>query len=163
MNKESDIHLLVKELIPMYDDLDYPAQNIVSRHIQSCNLCKEMMDDNNAIYETMKTNIEEDSQIRDTVIPFKKLNKFRFWLVTLLISIRILLLLFITTSFLINDYGTNEDIVFLNGLLWMMYLPIIIFLLIFTLVFVSKKSFWIHLLIDVLVLIGFSYIFSLFL
>ena len=66
MNKQDKIHILSQELIPVMDDLDEEARNIVLEHMQHCKKCQnfywEIAEiDENALQTPFPDEVEDEA------------------------------------------------------------------------------------------------------
>lgn len=148
MKEEEKIHLLVKELIIIEEDLDEEVKEIIHDHINTCDECRRLYSDVKATEIPSIDNNSNETHIK----PLKSLRKLNIGLLVFLIIVRIGILFFI---FYANSSGYN--FVMLEGILQasinLFYLPSVIFLLLFTFIFFKTKIFVVSLIFDLIIII----------
>jgi hypothetical protein len=146
------IHVLTKELLVIYNDLDEEAKSVVDEHITSCPDCKKLFE---TYHSTFVSNEQrfclEQSEQSTEIKPFKKLIQFKTMMYVLLIVIRFLLL-----SLILNKGFDPTRPALLRGNLIFYYFPFVGLSNVVTFVFYRKAWFWIMLSFDILVLLFFA-------
>jgi len=149
MKEKSKIHVLVNELILLYDDLEDDAKTIVDEHISKCEDCKRQK---KLIYGTQFFEQEEDSFEDGKTLPiFKKLVYFKGIIISLFIVMRLILLFVIARHWDLEEIGT-----LVNVDLSLYYLPFVTLMNAVLFLFYRRLLFWLLLGFDILVLIYFQ-------
>jgi len=146
------IHVLTKELLVMYNELETEAKSVVDEHITNCQDCKALFETYHHTFASDERDfcleqLEQPAEIK----PFKKLIQFKTTMYVLLIGIRFLLL----TLILNNAFDPTRPAL-LRGSLIAYYFPFAGLSDIVTFVFYRKAWFWIMLAFDILILLFFS-------
>ncbi|BBW98463.1 hypothetical protein ACPVTF_02265 [Geobacillus icigianus] len=143
------IHVLTKELLVIYNELDEEAKSIVDEHITSCPDCKGLFETYHStfVFNNQRFCLEQAEQSTE-IKPFKKLIQFKTIMYVLLIGIRFLLL-----SLILNKSFDPTRPALLRGSLIVYYFPFVGLSNIVTFVFYRKSWFWIMLLFDILILL----------
>lgn len=151
MENKNDIHYLVQELIPIKDDISPQAQQIIQEHIQGCDSCRELYKASAELEMKLPSRPTSDTEVE--VKPLKKLAQFNWGIRALLIAVRVIILgyiLFSGFSFGVETGG--HSFVFIQGSIYMFYLPAALFSLIFTFIFLPKKWLYSSLIVDLIVI-----------
>lgn len=159
MNDDKTIHLLVRELIPVINDLDDEPKQIILDHIKNCDDCMRIYTNTLEFEESMPAlEYPDNVELR----PLKKLVQFNTGLKLLLIAIRVMILIFILYSSFGFSSMNLQNLSFMQSALFLFYTPAAIFLLVFTFTFFDKKWLWTSLLADLFVIIFLNKILQLF-
>lgn len=158
MDGKEKIHILSQELIPVMDDLDEEARNVVLEHMRHCKKCQHL-------YSSM-TEIDENSPhtllpAEVEVKPLKKLLQFNQGLKLVLLIIRIVLLTFIFYSAVVfYDWTVSAQAAmhYIQDVTFFFYFPVALFLTIFTFIFLNKKWFMLSLIFDISIILFFDHI-----
>ena len=158
MNKHEKIHILSQELIPVMDDLDEEARNVVLEHMQHCKKCHHLYStiaeiDENAPQSPFANEVE--------MKPLKKLVQFNQGLKLVLLIIRIVLLAFIFYSavqFYDWTIAAKAAVEYIQAVTFYFYFPAALFLTIFSFIFLNKKWFVFSLLFDISVILLFDHL-----
>ncbi|CAM3998005.1 hypothetical protein [Mesobacillus zeae] len=144
MNNDERIHLLAKELIPLYDDLAADTRLVVEEHARTCKICNEELRRFNATFAPLaaKEEVEPNAEIK----PFKKLQAFKALMVGLLFLARFLLIGLLVAAF---DPAAPR---LLGGNIIMFYFPLAAASLSILYFFYRKLWFWVLVLFDVFIL-----------
>lgn len=140
MERIEKIHLLSQELIPIVNDIEPEAKQVVMDHVAGCETCQELYANAHKLDEDFPTKNKQQTEIK----PLKKLVQFNRGIKLLLILVRLAILSYIIYS------GTNffdmappsSGFPFIQASILMFYLPAAVFLLVFTFIFLSKK--WLY-------------------
>ncbi|MCA0971418.1 hypothetical protein LCM20_12505 [Halobacillus litoralis] len=153
MKNEENVHVLVKELIPILDDVDARAKEIVIEHIEQCEECHHIYEELRAFDEHMpKLSLQEEQEMK----PLKKLVQFNRGLKLLVVGLRALILFYVLyTSVGAYDWGSSVGaaVSYAEGVTFMFYLPAAVFLNIFSLVFFSRRWVWSSVVFDLIVVL----------
>lgn len=158
MDEKEKIHILSQELIPVMDDLDEAARNVVLEHMRHCKKCENL-------YSSM-TEIDENSPHTPLLAevemkPLKKLLQFNQGLKLVLFFIRIALLAFIFFSAVVfYDWtiAAQAAVDYIQSVTFFFYFPTALFLTIFTFIFLNKKWFMLSLIFDIIIILFFDHI-----
>lgn len=136
MEDSQKIHILSRELISVFDELEQETKEVVLEHFQDCNECRQLF---NELAEGNYPMLEfEEVEIK----PLKKLVQFNHGLKWLFISIRALILFYILySSFHFYNWELSADaaIEYIKSATFMFYFPAAIFLSVFTMTFFTKR------------------------
>lgn len=148
MNKEEDFHILAKELLVFYDELDDEVKVILDNHFKNSNEYKEIRSLSSFDY------MEEDD-IEARVTPsqaitneFKSLKLFRQMIMGLLILSRGILIFSLLSRPDFNLTVIKADLIFY-------YVPLSIVANLLTFVGLRKRVFWTLLIFDAMFLLAF--------
>ncbi len=155
MKEEEKIHLLVRELIFIEEELDNEVKEIIHNHINTCDECSHLYSD---IKTTEIPTIDSNSS-ETNIKPLKSLRKLNIGLLVFLVMVRIGILYYI---FYANSSGANPSIIenVLQASINLFYLPSVIFLLLFTFIFFKTKIFMVSLMFDLIIIIFGSHLLS---
>lgn len=146
MEDSQKIHILSRELIPVFDELEQETKEVVLEHIQDCSECRQLFND---LAEENYPILERDEEVG--LKPLKKLVQFNRGLKWLFISIRALILFcIIYSSFHFYDWELSADaaIGYIKNVTFMFYFPAAIFLSVFTMTFFTKRWIILSILFD---------------
>lgn len=156
MHKQDKIHILSQELIPVLDDLDEEARNIVLEHVQHCKKCQHL-------YSTI---VEIDENAPQTPLPdevemkpLKKLVQFNQGLKLVLFMIRIVLLAFIfysSVQFYDWTIAAQAATEYIQAVIFFFYFPAALFLTIFSFIFLNKRWFVFSVIFDISIILLFD-------
>ncbi|MFS0780585.1 zf-HC2 domain-containing protein [Bacillus sp. 1P06AnD] len=162
MDVNQKIHLLAFELIPVINDLDDETKEIVLEHIQHCSECRHFYKNVIRADESLpKATPSNEMEIR----PLKKLVQFNRGLKLFLIFIRAVILFYILYSGLhFYDWETSSiaAMEYIQGVLYLFYLPASLFLIIFTITFFNKKWIWASVIFDLMIVLFFDHFLAFF-
>lgn len=137
MEDSQKIHILSRELISVFDELEQETKEVVLEHIQDCNECRQLFNEfAEGNYPMLE--LREEVEIK----PLKKLVQFNHGLKWLFISIRALILFYILySSFHFYNWELSADaaIEYIKSATFMFYFPAAIFLSVFTMTFFTKR------------------------
>ncbi len=92
MKTNQKIHVLSQELIPVINDVDPEAQQIILQHTESCESCQKLYNQTVDFEENIpKHDYEEDVAVK----PLKKLTQFNRGLKLFLIAVRVVILFYL--------------------------------------------------------------------
>ncbi|MGE7947460.1 zf-HC2 domain-containing protein [Lysinibacillus sp. NPDC093688] len=137
MEDSQKIHILSRELISVFDELEQETQEVVLEHIQDCSECRQLF---NELAEGNYPMLERHEEVK--IKPLKKLVQFNHGLKWLFISIRALILFYILySSFHFYNWELSADaaLEYIKSVTFIFYFPVAIFLSVFTIVFFSKR------------------------
>ncbi|MEQ6357464.1 hypothetical protein ACFVT8_23975 [Lysinibacillus sp. NPDC058147] len=137
MEDSQKIHILSRELISVFDELEQETKEVVLEHIQDCNECRQLF---NELAEGNYPMLELSEEVE--IKPLKKLVQFNHGLKWLFISIRALILFYILySSFHFYNWELSADaaIEYIKSATFMFYFPAAIFLSVFTMTFFTKR------------------------
>lgn len=160
MEESQKIHILVKELIPVFDELEQETKEVVLSHTQVCSECQHLL---NEVTEENYPVVEQSEEVG--IKQLKKLVQFNRGLKWLFISIRALILFYIIFSaFQFYDLELSADaaIKYIGGSTFMFYFPAAIFLLVFTMTFFTKRWMVFSILFDLGIVLFLDTIISIF-
>src|SRR5690625_2154490 len=153
MDDNHKVHLLTKELIPVIDDLDGEAKQVVLNHLHDCSECQQLYTNAVELEESYpKSAASDEVEIK----PLKKLVQFNRGLKSLLIFIRAMILFYIIYSgwrFYDWESSAQAAIDYIQGLTFLFYFPAALFLIIFTLIFFNKMWLWVSVIIDTMIIL----------
>ena len=162
MDEKEKIHILSQELIPVMDDLDESARNVVLEHIRHCKKCQHLYSSMTEIDENSPhTSFSREVEIK----PLRKLVQFNQGLKLVLLVIRIVLLAFILYSaFQFYDWtiAAQAAMDYIQGVTFLFYFPVALFLTIFTFMFFNKKWSVFSFIFDIIIILFFDHIIALF-
>ncbi|MFD2925270.1 hypothetical protein [Halobacillus naozhouensis] len=162
MDDNQKVHLLTQELIPVIDDIDDDAKQVVLNHIHHCSECQQLYSNVVNLEESYpKPPVSDEVEIK----PLKKLVQFNRGLKLLLVSIRAVILFYIIYSGLnFYDWESSAQAAtgYIQGITFLFYFPASLFLIIFTLIFFSKKWLWISIIIDTIIILFIDRLIALF-
>ncbi|MFP7494412.1 hypothetical protein SFC66_11540 [Terribacillus saccharophilus] len=148
MNKEEDFHILAKELLVFYDELDPEVKVILDNHFKNSDEYKE-------IRSLSSFNYMEENDKKERLVPsqaltneFKSLKLFRQMIMGLLILSRGILIFSLLSRPDFNLGMIKSDLI-------LYYVPLSIIANILTLIGFRKRVFWPLLSFDVLFLLAF--------
>ena len=158
MYKQDKIHILSQELIPVIDDLDEEARNIVLEHMQHCKKCQNFYSGIAEIDEDApQTPFPDEVKMK----PLKKLVHFNQGLKLVLFMIRIVLLAFIfysSVQFYDWTVAAQAAVEYIQAITFFFYFPAALFLTIFSFIFLNKKSFVLSFIFDISVILLFEHL-----
>lgn len=159
MDEMKQIHLLSRELIPVIDDIESDAQEVVMNHIATCKSCQKVYADVKEFDHIFPKKEEESIEIK----PLKKLVQFNKWIKLLLIMIRVGILSYAIYSgvYFLGFIEGIDVYLHIQSILYMFYLPSSLFLLAFTFVFLSKRWLIYSIIVDVMIVFGLDIVFGL--
>ncbi|MBD1380750.1 hypothetical protein [Metabacillus arenae] len=161
MTKFDDLHILCQELIPIYSEIDEEAKQVIERHAEECEFCKKKLNTAANIEITPKEMNDDNTPVKR----FKKLFLLKKVNTLLVLTLRVIVLGLITFDFF-QRFSQNipHGIQFegLRASLVLFYIPLSFVLLMFTWFIKNKRTFWITLILDVLILYFFDNIIRLF-
>lgn len=137
MKESYKIHILTQELIPVFDELEQNTKDVVTEHIQECVACQQLY---NEIAEGYFPSQQCDDVTK--IKPLNKLVQFNRSLKWLFIFIRVFILCCILYSaFHFYNWEVSSDaaIAYIKSTTFMLYFPAVIFLTVFTMVFLNKR------------------------
>lgn len=153
MKDEQKIHILTQELIPLIDDVDAAAKNVMLEHIETCSVCQKLYQSALNFDDHLPTlPVPEQSDIK----PLKKLAQFNRGLKWLMVIVRAIILFYIvyTNVSFMQFTDTKEELLFsIQSMIYLFYVPAIVFLTVFTMTFFNKKWFWLSLGIDLFIIL----------
>ena len=162
MDEKQRIHLLAQELIPVIEDLEGEAKQVVLEHIHHCPDCEQLYSNVEQVEESyLKAKNANDIEIK----PLKRLVQFNRGLKLMLIFVRAVILFYIIYSgFNFYDWESSAQaaISYIQEVTFLFYFPASLFLIIFTLTFFSKKWLWISVIIDTIIILFIDHLISLF-
>ena len=148
MNKEEDFHILAKELLVFYDELDPEVKVILDNHFKNSDEYKE-------IRSLSSFNYMEENDKKERLVPsqaltneFKSLKLFRQMIMGLLILSRGILIFSLLSRPDFNLGMIKADLI-------LYYVPLSIIANTLTLIGFRKRVFWPLLSFDVLFLLAF--------
>lgn len=147
MNNEKKIHILVKELIPLYDELEEETQKIIQEHMQYCSECEEQIKGEHLIFVPEEKEILESQDIQQVIQPFKELYYFKTMIFTLLFLARIIILALIVSVSTYSSLYPGK----LGGYLVLYYFPFVAISNSITYLFYRRGWLWLLLTFDILV------------
>ena len=152
MDETNKIHLLSRELIPIINDVEPKSKEVVMDHIATCGLCQELYA---SAYELDHAFPVKEAEPVD-VKPLKKLVQFNKGIKWLLIMIRVAILSYaIFTGIAYSDFVISIDVyIHIQSIIYLLYLPSSLFLLVFTFVFLNKKWLIYSIVIDIIIVFG---------
>lgn len=147
MKDSQKIHILSRELILIFEELEQETQEVILEHIQDCQECRQLYDEyvNEERHPVQKR--EEEVGIK----PLKKLVQFQRGIKWLFITIRAILLFYIIyTAFQLYDWELSADaaIGYIKSVTFLFYFPAAIFLTVFAIMFFNKRWIVLSLLFD---------------
>jgi|GEM_PF-4148257 len=162
MTEHEKIHILVQELIPVFDDLESDAKRIVQEHMKTCQACRRLSEQ-----AEDWANDQASLQTEDTaeVKPLRRLIAMNKSIKLFLIAVRAFIFIYVVGRSLLLIYR-GEDL--LKGMemiksgLFIFYMPASIFLLAFTSVFLNSRWLKVSFFADVMILFVFGYLLNLF-
>ena len=158
MNKQDKIHILSQELIPVMDDLDEEARNIVLEHMQHCKKCQTFYSSIAEIDEyAPQTPFPDEVEMK----PLKKLVQFNQGLKLVLLMIRIIILAFIFYSavqFYDWTLAAQAAVDYIQAVTFFFYFPAALFLTIFSFIFLNKKWFVLSFIFDISIVLLFDHL-----
>lgn len=162
MSENNKIHLLVHELLPMYDELDGEVKRIVDEHSQQCKVCKEEIKIMSATFvenELFNRGYQEKNQMNEikSPRPFKKLIQFKKVIFAVSFAIRVLLLVMIL--YFTNGYSPAQGALITADLI-LFYFPYVAIADAIHFIFFKNKYFWVLLVFDILMLLLFDNLLS---
>ncbi|KYG28242.1 hypothetical protein [Alkalihalobacillus trypoxylicola] len=163
MKEEEKIHILSNELIPILDELEKEAKDIVLEHMNECSDCQRLY--NEIINDETPFPKYQQMESRE-IAPFKKLLQFNRGLKWLFISIRIIiifLIVFSALSFYNLELSAQAAMDYIKAGTFMFYFPTMIFLNILSIVFFNKKWLWYFILFDLMIVLFLDRIIPIFL
>lgn len=162
MDEATKIHLLSYELIPIIDDIEPETKAVVMNHIATCESCQTLYASAYELDYAFPL-LEKNDELVE-VQPLKKLVQFNQGIKLLLIMIRVAILSYIFYSGIAySSVVTNPDIYhYIQSSLYLFYLPAVLFLNVFTFVFLNKKWLIYSLVADVTIIFVLGFIFKLF-
>ncbi|KGX84364.1 zf-HC2 domain-containing protein [Pontibacillus litoralis] len=89
---KQEIHQLVQELIPLYDEVEEESKKIIDTHIKSCKECKADFNKMDSDFMKIKTHNNMNENIEsmvDDITPFKLLNRFKIAIFSVLVVARL--------------------------------------------------------------------------
>ncbi|MFJ7733739.1 hypothetical protein ACIQXF_17880 [Lysinibacillus sp. NPDC097231] len=137
MEDSQKIHILSRELISVFDELEQETKEVVLEHIQDCNECRQLF---NELAEGNYPMLERSAEVE--IKPLKKLVQFNHGLKWLFISVRAFILFYIIySSFHFYNWELSADaaIEYIKSVTFMFYFPAAIFLSVFTMTFFTKR------------------------
>ncbi|MFJ6210434.1 hypothetical protein [Lysinibacillus sp. NPDC092081] len=146
MEDSQKIHILSRELISVFDELEQETKEVVLEHIQDCNECRQLF---NELAEGNYPMLEHSEEVE--IKPLKKLVQFNHGLKWLFISIRAFILFYIIySSFYFYNWELSADaaIEYIKSATFMFYFPAAIFLSVFTMTFFTKRWIILSILFD---------------
>jgi hypothetical protein len=146
MEESQKIHILSRELIPVFDELEQETKEVVLEHIQDCSECWQLL---NELAEGNYPMVERNEEVG--IKPLKKLVQFNRGIKWLFISIRAFILFYIIySSFHFYNWELSADaaIEYIKSVTFMFYFPAAIFLLVFTMIFFNKRWIMLSILFD---------------
>lgn len=162
MENRQKIHLLSRELVPVIDDLDENAKNVVLEHIDYCTDCQKLYSNVNEMEKDYpQAPIPNQVEIK----PLKKLVQFHRGLLFLMLAIRSLILIYIFYSGIhFYNWETSEEsaIQYTQSVTFLFYFPASLFLSIFTYVFFERKWIWLSIIFDLIIIFFIGRIITLF-
>ncbi|WP_170008479.1 zf-HC2 domain-containing protein [Bacillus fonticola] len=148
-NKDAH-HILVRELIPFYDDVEEDAKKIIEEHVQSCRSCREYLQVSMDAFP--HTLVPENRAQDEKAPPFKRLVQFKRFLFFFQSALRLFILglvyFNINTDFNIRVHVDANMILF--------YFPYAALTNAIVFIFYRKLWFWIVLTFDIIVLLFFG-------
>lgn len=161
MNEFQKIHILSRELILVFDELEQETKEVLLEHIQDCQECQRVYSDTSKAEDHPTPTREEEVGIK----PLKKLVQFNRGLKWLFITIRALLLFYIIFSAiqLYNwELSANAAIDYIKSGTFLFYFPAVLFLTVFAMMFFNKRWMVISLLFDLCIILFLDTLISLF-
>lgn len=146
MEDSHKIHILSRELISVFDELEQETKEVVLEHIQDCSECRQVF---NELAEGNFPMVERSEEVE--IKPLKKLVQFNHGLKWLFISIRALILFYILySSFHFYNWELSADaaIEYIKNTTFMFYFPAAIFLSVFTMTFFTRRWIILSILFD---------------
>ncbi|MFJ8460936.1 hypothetical protein ACIQ57_17595 [Lysinibacillus xylanilyticus] len=146
MEDSQKIHILSRELISVFDELEQETKEVVLEHIQDCSECKQLF---NELADGSYPMLERSEEVE--IKPLKKLVQFNHGLKWLFISIRALILFYIIfSSFHFYNWELSADaaLEYIKRITFMFYFPAAIFLTVFTMIFFTKRWITLSILFD---------------
>lgn len=153
--EEKKVHYLAQELIPIVEDLEPEAKKIVMEHIERCESCQKYYSNSYSLDNELPTKNHEQIEVK----PLKKLVQFNKGIKLLLIMVRVIILLYVILSGVM--YGKWDSISdaypYIQTIIYIVYLPAAVFLLVFTFVFLNKKWLYSSLLTDIVIVFSLDF------
>lgn len=146
MEDSQKIHILSRELISVFDELEQETKDVVLEHTQECIECRQLFND---LADGSYPMLERSEEIE--IKPLKKLVQFNHGLKWLFISIRALILFYIIfSSFHFYNWELSADaaLEYIKSVTFMFYFPVAIFLTVFTMTFFTKRWVTLSILFD---------------
>ena len=156
MNEHQEIHVLCKELIPMFDELDTEVQGIITQHASECKECGEALRISNGIFAENEKPLPVMGGEPD-FNPFKRLSLFKGIISIFFLVARVIVLGLISYNWVSNYHF--ETTTLLSAQLILLYFPLAVIINTINFLFFRNKWFCITLVLDILVLIFFDTLF----
>lgn len=159
MDEINQIHLLARELIPIIDDIEPETKKIVMNHIATCKSCQVLYAGANELDHAFPGKKDEPVEIK----PLKKLVQFNKSVKILLVLIRVAIISYAVISgisFLNSAIGSSVYL-YIQSIIYLLYLPASLFLLVFTFIFLSKRWLIYSIVVDVMIVFSLDFIFKL--
>lgn len=144
-NEYDQIHILCKEIIPLYDEVQPDVKSVINEHCNACSECKNLLQQTNEMDITLsdyQQNFSENDHKQ--IPPFYHLVWFKRSILIGLILIRILILVIIGREYfqLINFTDAPNGLLVegIRASMLIFYLPYSVLSLIF-LILVTKKRY----------------------
>lgn len=159
MDETNQIHLLTRELIPIIGDTEPETKEIVMNHIATCKSCQMLYAEANELDHIFPEKRDESVEIK----PLKKLVQFNKGIKILLIMIRVAILSYaIYSGIVFSGFIKGIDVyLHIQSIIYVLYLPASLFLLVFTFVFLSKRWLIYSIVVDLMIVFGLDFIFKL--
>lgn len=153
--EEKKVHYLAQELIPIVEDLEPEAKKIVMEHIERCESCQKYYSNSYSLDNELPTKNHEQIEVK----PLKKLVQFNKGIKLLLIMVRVIILLYVILSgVLYGKWDSMSDAYpYIQTIIYIVYLPAAVFLLVFTFVFLNKKWLYSSLLTDIVIVFSLDF------
>lgn len=156
MNEHQEIHVLCRELIPMFDELDAEVQAIITQHTSECEECEEALSIINGIFAENEKPLPVMGGEPD-LNTFKKLSLFKGIISIFFLVARVIVLGLISYNWVSNYHF--ETTTLLSAQLILFYFPLGVIINTINFLFFRNKWFWITLVLDILVLLFFDTLF----
>lgn len=153
--EEKKVHYLAQELIPIVEDLEPEAKKIVMEHIERCESCQKYYSNSYSLDNDLPTKNHEQIEVK----PLKKLVQFNKGIKLLLIMVRVIILLYVILSGLLYGEWDNmsDAYPYIQTIIYIVYLPAAVFLLVFTFVFLNKKWLYSSLVTDIVIVFSLDF------
>lgn len=160
MRNDQKIHILSQELIPMIDEIEEGSRQIILDHISECEECQRLYRKVKDINDAFPTKSHSDEF---EIAPLKSLVKFKLGLFIFLVLIRFSILYFIIYSGATLVSEKMQSLSLIQSYNYLFYLPVSLFLIVFTFMFFKKRIFFYFLIFDVFIILFLDNIIQLFL
>ncbi|SFL72607.1 hypothetical protein SAMN04487943_103299 [Gracilibacillus orientalis] len=156
---KQEIHQLVQELIPLYDEVDKESKIIIDKHVENCAECKTSFDQFEDNFKELRGDSDTNLHMKDNIKPFKLLNRFKISIFFVLIVARLAII-----GLVISTWASSHDHSFsmLVANLVFYYFPFVGIVNSVIFIFYRGKFFWTVLIWDLIVLMFLDDILKLF-